>query len=324
MSNLPRISVALCTYNGASFLRDQLASIAAQTRLPDELVVCDDRSEDGTIDIIDDLRLKVQIPVRLSINAERLGSTRNFERAIGLCAGDIIALADQDDIWLPEKLARVEAAFLDVPKAGAVFSDAEIVDAHGQPLGERLWHVVGFDRPQQHALRAGRTLQVLLKHNVVTGATLAFRASHRALVLPIPDNWVHDGWIALLIAATTELEMLPEPLVKYRRHAGQQLGAMKRGLLKRWQWAQATSAENYLSVAAQYEAARARLALLPAAHIRAEALHMLDEKTRHFHRRASLPHAKIARLSPILSELVARQYHRYSNGWTSAIKDFWF
>ncbi len=318
------ISVALCTRNGARFLGGQLAGIAAQTRRPDELVVCDDCSTDETVAIIGEFRSNVRFPVRLTVNTKRLGSTKNFEQAIGLCVGDIIALADQDDIWLPEKLARIEAGLRDAPGAGAAFSDAEIVDANSQPAGERLWYAVGFGRRQQRAFRAGRALPVLLKHNVVTGATLALRAEQRALVLPIPDNWVHDGWIALLIAATTSLEMLPEPLIKYRRHAGQQLGAAKRGFLERWHLAQAASPENYRQVAAQYEAAGARLAVLPPGRCRADVLRLLDEKIRHCHRRAGLPRGKLARLPAIASELAAGRYHRYSNGWTSAAKDFWF
>src|SRR5258708_37621369 len=101
------LSVAMCTYNGARFLPEQLESIAAQTKLPDELVVCDDRSTDGSVEIIRSFAQRAPFEIRLDINANNLGSTKNFEKAIGLCQGEIIALADQDDVWCPQKLSRI-------------------------------------------------------------------------------------------------------------------------------------------------------------------------------------------------------------------------
>ena len=101
-----RISVAMCTYNGEKYLHQQLASIAQQTRLPEEMVVCDDCSSDSTPEIIEEFARTVPFPVRFFRNPQNLGSTKNFEKAIGLCTGDMIALCDQDDIWMPEKLAR--------------------------------------------------------------------------------------------------------------------------------------------------------------------------------------------------------------------------
>ncbi len=91
-------------------LEPQLASLLAQTRLPDELVACDDGSTDGTVSILEAFARRAPFPVRIERNDVRLRSTRNFEKAIGLCTGDLIATSDQDDVWLPEKLALCEAA----------------------------------------------------------------------------------------------------------------------------------------------------------------------------------------------------------------------
>src|ERR1019366_197610 len=99
LSRKNRISVALCTYNGERFLSQQLASIGKQTRLPDELVVCDDSSTDRTVAIVREFAASVSFPVRVFENQRNLGSAANFERAIRLCDGDLIALSDQDDIW---------------------------------------------------------------------------------------------------------------------------------------------------------------------------------------------------------------------------------
>src|SRR5918997_119590 len=203
-----RFSVAMCTYNGARFVAEQLASVAAQTRPPDELVVCDDGSADETRELVGEFAARAPFPVRLSVNERNLGSTRNFGRAISLSAGDLIALSDQDDVWHPEKLEKLEARFDARPSVGLVFTDAELVD-------ERL------------RVRRGRALDVLLPGWSVTGATMAFRADFRDLVLDIPEDLalIHDGWIALMVAAVSEIDYIAEPLIQYRQHPRQQVGA---------------------------------------------------------------------------------------------------
>src|ERR1700728_4505611 len=116
LSRQYRISVALCTYNGERFLRHQLESIQQQTRLPDELVVCDDRSTDQTLAIVRELAGTVSFPVVIDQNHETLGSARNFEKAIRLCTGDLIALSDQYDIWYPNRLQRSDQEFVAHPR----------------------------------------------------------------------------------------------------------------------------------------------------------------------------------------------------------------
>lgn len=214
----------MCTYNGSRFLPEQLESIAAQTRLPDELVVCDDGSSDSTLEILNEFTRSVDFPVRIFRNPTNLGSTKNFEQAIGLCTGDLIALCDQDDIWLPEKLAAQAETMERSPEIGGVFSDAEIVDAASHPLGKRLWDGIGFTKKEQRSLQQGGVIDVLLRRNVVTGATLMFRANLRPLFEPILASWVHDGWIAWMLAMDSKLALLERPLVQYRLHANQQVG----------------------------------------------------------------------------------------------------
>ncbi len=116
-----RISVALCTYNGERFLPQQLASMAKQTRLPDELVVCDDRSTDRTMALVREFAASSPYPVRIFENEHNLGFAANFERAIRLCEGDLIALSDQDDIWYPIRLERSEQSSLHIPRQAWFF-----------------------------------------------------------------------------------------------------------------------------------------------------------------------------------------------------------
>jgi hypothetical protein len=313
-----RVSLALGTYNGERFLPDQLASIREQTRLPDELIVCDDGSTDGTVGLVRSFCDRMPFRTRIEVNAANRGSTPNFARAIELCSGDIIALADQDDVWLPNKLATLEAAFLRDPKMGFAFSDARVVDESLKPLGYTLWRALQFSRTEQEQFREGAAFELLLRRYRVTGATMAFRTSHRDLILPIPSGWVHDAWIALLISSAAPCAVLAEPLVQYRKHAGQQHGDHKRGLLGEFQAAQGKSRDDFEAVAARYTEAMERLTA--ASGVRSDRLAMLAGKVEHCSRRAAM-RAGGWRLPAILGELRRGNYSRFSRGWKSAAQD---
>lgn len=319
-----RLSVAMCTYNGARYLKEQLDSIAFQTRPPDELVVCDDGSRDSTVEIVQVFKSRAAFPVRLTINEKNLGSTKNFEKAIGLCSGDIIALSDQDDVWQPEKLMLIEAKFSESPGIGLVFTDAEVVDEDLRPMGYQLWQSKGFSLAEQKKIATGKSVEVLLKHNVVTGASIAFRAKFRELFQPIPADWVHDGWIALIIAAFGNLAAIPDPLIQYRQHLNQQIGTKKLGFLKQLTVSHRTESKSYYSQLNQYRAARDRLQGKISVIPDKEVLSKLDSKIAHLTARGNIPEKKLHRLPAVLKELIAIRYHRYSNGWKSAAKDFFF
>src|SRR5690349_14667038 len=111
----------MVTYNGEDHLREQLESILAQDPLPDELVIGDDGSSDATIALIQEYARDAAIPVRL-VGAEHVGLRLNVERAIAACSGDVIALADQDDVWMPGKVAAIRDAF-DAADVTVWFSD---------------------------------------------------------------------------------------------------------------------------------------------------------------------------------------------------------
>jgi glycosyltransferase involved in cell wall biosynthesis len=328
------VSVALCTYNGAQYLKEQLDSIASQTVPPIELVVCDDRSTDDTVEILKGFASRAPFPVRLFLNERNLGSTKNFERAIGLCEGDLIALSDQDDAWHPEKLERVGEVFAMSPGVGAVFTDAEMVDDSLRPLGHRLWDAAAFGWAQQRLVTRRRAVEVLLKYNVVTGATMAFRSRFRDVVLPIPSTWVHDAWIALLIAAVADLAIIRDPLIRYRQHAGQQIGAIKKRE-RSWFTLLRTSLEDvlsdpqayvarwdleFLAYADQYQMAYERLSgMLPTpSH---PALARCLAKAAHFRARSEMSQRRWMRFPMVVKELFGLRYHRYSSGNKSLAKD---
>jgi len=218
-----RISVAMCTFNGARYLEKQLESIAEQSRPPGELIVCDDGSTDETIAILNRFRANAAFPVTIVQNNTRMGSTRNFDQAIGMSRGEFIALCDQDDRWLPQKLERLSDCLIRNPFLGGVFSDAELIDGDGRRVGLSLFGRHKFTAAKQRSFVLCPTA-TLLKHDVVTGATLMFRSTIRRYCSPIPTTWVHDGWLAWMLALHSRLTLVPEPLIEYRIHAGQQLG----------------------------------------------------------------------------------------------------
>ena len=317
----------MCTYNGARFVAEQLASIAAQTRPPDELVVCDDCSTDATLECIREFARTAPFPVRVFENEKNTGSTKNFERAVELCEGDFIAFADQDDVWLPEKLRKLEEALANESTALA-FTDGDVVDESLRPLGQRVWQTIRFGEEEQRLFREGRAFAVLLDHNVVTGAAMALKAEFKKLILPFPDDLTHDGipvihdwWTALLIAAVGDVLFVPEPLFKYRQHAGQQMGVMSKGDEHAPSFRAAARRRNTFSDDVRY--VRAILERLSTVEgVRANVLPDLEARLMHLETRAAMPERRSQRIAPVLRELFARRYHLYSNGLASAARDF--
>lgn len=314
-----RISVALCTYNGERFLERQLQSIAAQTRLPDELIICDDGSQDRTVAIAEEFAGRVAFRVLVVRNPVNLGSNRNFQQAIELCTGDLIALSDQDDLWLPERLARSEAALQEHPDRGLVFTDATVIDDEDRPTGRTLWQNFLFTPELQEAMRRG-SYTPLARYRFITGATVMFRARYRPFLFPILGEWIHDGWIAMMIAALSGVCLIAEPLVQYRQHASQQVGlgngklprskTMKALALRHW-----ASVDGHRVILKDVEAGLARLQVDPRCGAAADFLRQL----RFLEQRLALPANRLARIWSILR--LRAEYRVGASGWWSVAKD---
>jgi hypothetical protein len=315
----PRLAVVLCTYQGSAFVDEQLASIAAQTRLPDSMVVVDDGSTDGTLERVQRWADGVPFPVRVLRNPRPLGAAANFARAIAEADADLLALADQDDVWLPHKLAVLESALDASPRIGVAFSDAELVDAELRPLGVRLWHAVGFDAGRVEAVRSGDALRVLASGSVASGTAMAFRADLRPLVLPVPPRCDHDAWIALLASAVGEIAPVAEPLVLYRQHGGNQIGARRLGLAARLRRARRLRTDGLERRLWLVSSARERLAARGAGSD--EALRLLADAEAHLRVRCGLSARRLRRVAPVAGEVISGRYGRASRGLASALRD---
>ena len=322
-----KFSIAMCTFNGAAYLPEQLNSIVEQTAQPFELVVCDDGSTDATRELLNEFASTSSFPVKVYVNETVLGVKKNFEKAISLCSGEVIVLSDQDDVWHREKLARFQQVFANEEAIGLVFTDAEIVDAELNPTGTTMWQVLGFDKAARRSLSHGN-FDVLAPGWTVTGATMAFRSKFRDLCLPIPAElqMLHDGWIALVISSVARVEPVHETLIRYRQHSNQQVGAPQRGHedVEMQLNSLNHSARRTWSSSGLFDilsTLQIRLETQGVGYNCARGITRTKRYRQHLASRASLRPNALKRLPVIVRELTSLRYHRYSNGFLSAAKD---
>lgn len=307
----------MCTYNGAQHLPEQLESIVRQTRCPDEIVICDDLSSDCTVSILKDFAQVAPCPVKLFVNRERLGVTKNFEKAIGLASGDVIALADQDDVWYPGKLEQLD---ISLANAALAFSDADVVDENLHPFGYRLWEVVGF---HSNRLMLGNDLfGTLLRGNIAMGASIAFRRQLRDFILPIPKSWGHDAWIALLVSAVATVTWIDKPLLAYRQHGKNQIGGRRENVATRIQRNWRNPEYQPEELVSQFEEVLTRLEPYQAVMgIKHDVIQRVGEKIAHLKRRRRAVETPVIGFGFVVAEAMAMGYHRYSRGWATVAKD---
>jgi len=229
-----KITAAVCTYNGEKYIQEQLDSILNQSVKVDEIIICDDRSSDKTVAIVNALAASHPGIIQFHINEENLRVNKNFEKAISLSTGDLIFLSDQDDVWEQDKVQKILQVFGQNPTAQGVFSNAHLIDDEGNRRGtQSLWDNVLFI---ENAIKGPKELYGYISNirNMVTGATLCIKKETRDMIFPFPDSkaMYHDEWIALILASRNTLFYTTERLISYRVHASQQIGIIKPSVLK--------------------------------------------------------------------------------------------
>jgi glycosyltransferase involved in cell wall biosynthesis len=200
-----RISVALATCNGDRYLWEQLYSFQTQTRLPDEVVISDDASQDTTPELLDRFAATAPFPVRIHGSRRRLGASGNFSKALSLTTGDVILLSDQDDSWFSHKVETIESTFTTHPTTHLIVNDALLTDRALAPTGlSRIDQITKARYPLS---------------NFVQGACTSVTASLLRLALPIPVNARnHDAWLHAIARLLDVRLVLPEALQYFRRH----------------------------------------------------------------------------------------------------------
>ncbi|MGJ7612704.1 MULTISPECIES: glycosyltransferase family 2 protein [unclassified Variovorax] len=318
------VSVALCTRNGARYLPEQVRSICAQTPLPREIVLSDDGSTDGTVDVVRHTLAQCgvadQVALRVFSNVPPLGVTRNFEQAVSACSHELIALCDQDDVWHPGRLARMVAQFEARPDLLLLHTDARLVDAELKPLGSTLFHALEVQPAELAAIAGGEAFGVLLRRNLVTGATTVFRKTLLEAALPFAPEWVHDEWLAAVASAIGHIDVLPEPTIDYRQHASNQIGARRLTLSEKVAKAFAERGDKHVARLRRAEALLQRLRQL-GARVPARYLDAQQAKVAHQRFRAQLPAARPLRLLSILREAASGRYARFGRGGHAIAQD---
>jgi len=200
------VSVAMATYNGALYLREQLDSFVKQTRLPDELVVTDDGSTDNTLAVLEAFQSTAPFEVKIFRNSARLGYTKNFEKALSLCSGDVIFMSDQDDVWFPGKIERVVSCLDSNPGMTVAVNDEiltnETLSYNGGAALQNMRSVGGQES------------------GFFPGCCTAIRRKWRDATLPVPaDHFTYDRWINTVADLLGARTVMAEPLQYSRRHA---------------------------------------------------------------------------------------------------------
>ena len=216
-----KTSVALCTYNGEKYIKEQLDSILKQTVKVDEIVVGDDGSTDNTLTIVQEVLSNSGIPFKVMVNPGPKGVSGNFYNTISACSNEIVFTCDQDDVWVETKVEEMLKCFNENEKALLVFSDATLVDGALKPINCNLWKTIPFKPLKDNS----KMFDLLLGSRVVTGACMAVKRDFAVFCGVARGDWLHDAWFAINASVLGDIVPLPEQLTLYRQHGNNTIGA---------------------------------------------------------------------------------------------------
>jgi glycosyltransferase involved in cell wall biosynthesis len=318
------ISLVLCTYNGERFLTEQLESILGQTLLPDEIILSDDGSTDGTLELarsLLDSPRAAGIRVRIITRQEPLGPAGNFSEALSHATSTFVALADQDDVWHVDKLAVLSARLEGDSTLLAVHSDAALVNASGAKFAT-LMSSLRLNHYERSSLLRGEGIRALLRRNVVTGATMMIRRELLDSALPIPTGWMHDEWLAVIAALRGGLAWENKELIDYRQHDRNEIGVATLSAStvadrlgeSRHEFFQRRKERN-----AALEALVGESPQWPTDEARAQ----VRGKLAHDTWRYGLSDKRLARVFPVLARWATGDYRRFARGYIDVLRDIW-
>jgi glycosyltransferase involved in cell wall biosynthesis len=330
------VSVVMATRNGARFVQEQLVSLTNQTRRPDEVIIVDDASTDGTGAILKEFRDTSPLNVSLTLRGHHLGTSATFEEAILGATGSILLICDQDDRWMPDKIEVMVRALEDEPDALLAFSDSRLIDSNGRCIERSRWKIAGFS-PRHWSAMSKDSFGQMMCRQIVSGCTSAVRSSLVPAILPFPTglhsslaDMIYDRWISLIAAAAARVVVVPDRLVDYRIHPDQQIGIPALPVRR--------LAPRAVLHMGQFVASRAEVELRNDYHLRhleeidrrlddaglatAESSRHLALAEAHLHRRGALATARSRRARLVLDELRSDDgYRRFSLGVATAVAD---
>ncbi len=222
-----KISVALATYNGSCYIKELLNSLKSQTKQPDEVVICDDCSQDNTMEIVNDFISTNSLSTVVYKNAQNLGFMANFKEAVSKCTGDIIFLCDQDDIWAEDKIEKMVDFFKIHSDCLALATSFCLTNENGKEISDTQkgsnYGLISKNIKDGESARV--SLKTVLHGNIAPGCAVAVRKSlAKEFCQKSQSILPHDWELCLAAAAKGGLYFLNEKLVYYRQHQNNTLG----------------------------------------------------------------------------------------------------
>ncbi|MBQ4328600.1 MAG: glycosyltransferase [Lentisphaeria bacterium] len=311
-----KISVAIAAYRGEKYIGDQLVSIVNQTVVPDEVVICDDSPDDLTENEV--RKFEKFLNIRYFRNSAQLGAAANFNKALSLCSGNVVFLADQDDVWYPYKVAWMMERFS--AGAQAVFCDSDITDANGEKMGFTHFESRGYVGLRKYAPGVWKSqFSDSCCRFPAAGHDMALKNDLLKKLLPIPELAnCHDNYLGVAAAAFDAWEIVPDSCGTFRRHGNNSSGAgAKLSFLGQLKTARASVKNN--SFAWNAELFRSIIEKLP--DLPRERIALLKERMEHSLARAQMGEKKSKKLRLIIQEIRNRNYFRFGRGWKNVIQD---
>ncbi|TCD12752.1 glycosyltransferase [Pedobacter frigidisoli] len=204
-TNHPLVSIALCTYNGQTYLKQQLDSLVNQTYQNIEIIIVDDQSSDLTAELCKSYQTD---NIQFYINETNLGYTKNFEKAITLCNGDYICLCDQDDIW---EMNKIEILVNEIGNCVLIYHDSNFINEVGQKIGAESMST-------RYNMYEGKSALPFILSNCISGHAAMFSKALIPYLLPLDKRFYHDWWLAYIAFNIGEVKFLHQILVHYRQH----------------------------------------------------------------------------------------------------------
>lgn len=222
---MEKVDILLATYNGETYLREQLDSLLNQTYKDIRIIISDDKSTDTTRQILEEYKEKDE---RIVVYAQEknLGVVSNFEFLLKKVQNKYYMFADQDDIWHEDKIEK-SLNKLKETNADLVFTDLQVVDNELNVTNNSYWELKGL----KEKILKHNSFDALYLNNYVTGCTILAKSKTIEKILPIPNTSkyvLHDYWTALIISQSGKIEFLNEPTIKYRQHKNNRVGSKKK------------------------------------------------------------------------------------------------
>ena len=320
-----KVSVAIPSMNGERYIADLLRSMAAQTIVPDEIIVSDDGSDDQTREVVEEVSHKTGLSIQWGSHPPA-GITQNYLNSLSQTSGEIVLFADQDDVWDPRRVERYVEEFRQHPDTVIISSDSLYVDESLVPLGSTLRGGVARSERLSAAVNQGGDLALFLKGRLPIAAhSLAIRSELREVLLRKPtelEQWWFEDWVMTVSLCFGHLRMIPDALTHYRQH-GDQVTRRERNISS----GNSPAGEGFRSGRAlqlafcdSFRCAQKMVVIPRAEHERR--MNQISRAAVCLRTRDSLAARPLwNRVIPVFCLLFSGAYHAFASGCRSAVKD---